>query len=158
MAVYRERDVIDTPQRQSTAVSRRVTVSPGQILSGIAGLVLVVFGIVAVTRNGIDSTLNVPVTDVFGLTQSAAVGLIEVGTGLLLILAATNAAFRALTGVVGVLLFIGGLIVAAGDASLLRDLGTTHDTGWFGLVMGGVAMLAAALPTFTRHDRVTRVE
>jgi hypothetical protein len=50
------------------------------------------------------------------------------------------------------------LIVAAGDASLLRDLGTTHDTGWFGLVMGGVAMLAAALPTFTRHDRVTRVE
>jgi hypothetical protein len=158
MAVYKQRDVIDTPQRQSTAVSRRFTFSPGQILGGIVGLVLVLFGILAVTRTGIDSTLNVPVTDVFGLTQSALIGLIEVGAGLLLILGAASAEFRALTGVVGVLLFIGGLIVAAGTASLLRDLGTTKDTGWFALIMGAIAMLAAALPSFVRQERVTRVE
>jgi hypothetical protein len=158
MAVYKQRDVIDTPQRQSTAVSRRFTFSPGQILGGIVGLVLVLFGILAVTRTGIDSTLNVPVTDVFGLTQSALIGLIEVGAGLLLILGAASAEFRALTGVVGVLLFIGGLIVAAGTASLLRDLGTTQDTGWFALIMGAIAMLAAALPSFVRQERITRVE
>ncbi len=158
MAVYKKRDVVDTPQQQSTAVSRRFTFSPGQILGGIVGLVLVLFGILAVTRTGIDSTLNAPLTDVFGLTQSAAIGLIEVGAGLLLILGAANAEFRPLTGVVGVLLFIGGLIVAAGTGSLLRDLGTSHDTGWFALIMGAVAMLAAALPSFTLQDRVTRVE
>jgi hypothetical protein len=158
MAVFKQRVVVDTPQRQSTAVSRRFTFSPGQILGGIVGLVLVLFGILAVTRTGIDSTLNVPLTDVFGLTQSAAIGLIEVGAGLLLILGAANAEFRPLTGVVGVLLFIGGLIVAAGTGSLLRDLGTTNDTGWFALIMGAVAVLAAALPSFTRQDRVTRVD
>ena len=158
MSVYKRRDVIDTPHQHSAAVSRRFTFSPGQILGGIVGLVLVLFGILAVTRTGIDSTLNVPLTDVFGLTQSAAIGLIEVGAGLLLVLGAANAEFRPLTGVVGVLLFVGGLIVAAGTASLLRDLGTTHDTGWFALIMGAVAMLAAALPSFTRHERITRVE
>ena len=158
MGYFEQRDVVDTPQRRSTAVSRRFTFSPGQILGGIVGLILVLLGIIAVTRCGIDSTLNVPLTDVLGLTQSAAIGLIEVGAGLLLILGAANAEFRALTGVIGALLFIGGLVVAAGTASLLNDLGTSHDTGWFALIMGAIAMLAAALPTFIHRERVTRVE
>lgn len=158
MELYRERDVGSTPRQQSTVVTRRFSVSPGQILGGLVGLALVVVGVIAVTRTGIRSHLNEPLTDVFGLSQSAAIGLIEVGAGLLVILGAASVELRALMAVVGVLLFAGGLIVAAGSASPLHDLGSDHGTGWFGLVMGAVAMLAAALPTFTRSERVTRVE
>jgi hypothetical protein len=153
MSVYREQAVVDTPVGRTTAVARTRRFSPGQLLSGCVGLVLVVLGIIAVTRTGVDSTLNTPVTNVVGLTQSALVGFIELGAGLLLLIGSADAAFRGAAGFVGALLLVGGIVVAASTAKLLLDLGTSRSTGWFAVVLGAVAILGSLLPTVLRSDR-----
>jgi hypothetical protein len=39
---------------------------------------------------------------------------------------------------------------------MLVRLGTLHSTGWFAVVLGAVAVLAAALPNFLRTDRTVQ--
>src|ERR1700753_2378932 len=94
MSVYREQEVVDTPVGRTTAVAHTRRFSPGQMLSGGVGLLLAVVGIIAVTRTGVDSTLNTPVTSIVGLTHSAIIGFIELGAGLLLLVGSADAAFR----------------------------------------------------------------
>jgi hypothetical protein len=91
-----------------------------------------------------------------GLTHSAMIGLIELGAGLLLILSAADIALRGLMGFLGAVLIVGGVIVAAGNTKMLLDLGTRQSTGWFAVVMGAIAILAAALPSFLRTDQTVR--
>jgi hypothetical protein len=156
MALYQHQDVVDTPVGRTERVTRSHRFSPGQFLGGAVGVVLVLFGIVAVTRTGIDSTLNSPPTQIMGLTHSAMIGLIELGAGLLLILSAADIALRGLMGFLGAVLIVGGVIVAAGNTKMLLDLGTRQSTGWFAVVMGAIAILAAALPSFLRTDQTVR--
>ena|SRR5215207_7297949 len=153
MASYEHRDVVDTPQSRTAAVSRTRHFSPGQILTGIVGALLVIVGIVAVTRTGIDGSLNTPPTDIFGLAHSALIGIVEIGAGLLLLVGSASPSSRGVAAFVGALLVIGGIVVAAASNGLLMDLGTEKSTGWFLAVMGGIALVGALLPTFVRSDR-----
>jgi membrane-bound ClpP family serine protease len=147
-----------TPVGTATSVQRVHRFSPGQVLGGAVGVVLVIFGIIAVTRTGIDSHLNTPVTNIMGMNQSAWVGIAELAVGLLLILSAADIAFRGVMGALGVLLVIGGVVVAAADLKMLLDIGTEHATGWFAIIMGAIALLGAMLPSFTRSTRTTTAE
>jgi hypothetical protein len=156
MALYQHQDVVDTPVGRTERVTRSHRFSPGQFLGGAVGIVLVLFGIVAVTRTGVDSTLNTPPTQIMGLTQSALIGLVELGVGLLLILSAADIAFRGFMGFLGALLVVGGVVVAAATNKMLLDLGTLHSTGWFAVVMGAIAIFAATLPSFLRTDQTVR--
>jgi hypothetical protein len=156
MALYQHQDVVDTPGGHTDTVTRAHRFSPGQVLGGAVGIVLVIFGIIAVTRTGIDSSLNSPPTQIMGLTQSALIGLIELGAGLLLVLSAADIAFRGLMGGIGALLVVGGVIVAAGTNEMLLKLGTLHSTGWFAVVLGAVAIVASAMPSFLHTDRTVR--
>ena len=116
-----------------------------------------VFGVLAVTRAGIDSTLNVPVVHVAGFAQSAALGISEIIVGLALIAGAASVWNRALMGAVGGLMFIGGIVLAAASDRLLVDIGTDHRSGWLILAGGVVAMVGAALPVMVRSaHRVDR--
>jgi uncharacterized membrane protein HdeD (DUF308 family) len=155
VALYEHQESNQTPVGRADSVSRTRRFSPGQIISGVVGVVLVVFGIIAVTRTGIDSSLNTPPTDIMGLAHSAYVGLAEILTGLLLVLAAADLSMRPLTGIVGVLLFIGGIVVAAGTNEMLLRIGTERATGWFLMIMGAIAVVAALLPSFVRSRRET---
>lgn len=58
-------------------------------------------------------------------------GLVELGAGLLLVAG----------------------VVAAASQSLLDDLGTGHDTGWFLAIGGAIALASAMLPRFVRSNR-----
>ena len=158
MALYEHQESNRTPVGRAESVSRTSRFSPGQIISGVVGVVLVVFGIIAVTKTGIDSSLNTPATDIMGLTHSAYVGLAEILTGLLLILAAADSSMRPLTGVVGVLLFVGGIVVAAGTDEMLLRIGTERATGWFLMVMGAIAVLGSLMPSVVRSRRDTHAE
>ena len=158
MALYEHRDMTDQPAGRTSSVARTRRFSPGQILAGAVGVVLVVFGIIAVTRAGIDSSLNRPPTEILGLTHSALIGLIEIGAGLLLVLSAADVSMRPLAGIVGALLFVGGIIVAAGTNEMLERLGTERATGWFVMVMGAIALLGALMPSFVRSRRETTQE
>jgi len=153
MSVYRHHDVVNTPAgtAETTVESRRF--SPGQLLSGALGIVLTVMGIVAVTRAGVDGSLNQPVTTIFGITHSSYVGLFEVFCGLLLLLGASSVAYRGATGFVGALLVVAGVVVAAGNLRVLLDVGAKPSTGWMGVVFGAVAIAAAMLPTLVRSSR-----
>lgn len=155
MSTYHHEDVVDTPvgTTRSTVSSRRF--SPGQVLSGLLGIVLTIMGIVVVTRNGIDGSLNDPVTDLFGLAQSSYVGLFEIFCGLVLLLGASSIAYRGATGFIAALLVIGGVVLAAGNLRILLEVGAEKGTGWMFVLFGAVAVLAAMLPSLVRSSRVT---
>lgn len=162
MGVFKRHDeVVDTPTGgmvESTRTSQ-FAIGPGQILGGVAGVVFTVFGVLAITRAGIDSTLNVPVVNVAGFEQSAALGIGEVVVGLLLIAGAVSVRNRTLMGAVGGLMFIAGIVIAAASDQLLADIGSDQRSGWLLLAGGVVAMVAAALPVMVhsahRVDRST---
>lgn len=154
MAQFQQRDVVETPGRQTVATASRRRFSPGQIIGGLAGVVLAIIGALAVTRSGIDGTLNQPVKDVAGLSQSALVGLVELGAGLLLIVSAASIELRGLMGFVGALLIAAGIVTAASTTTMLSDLGTEKASGWLLVVVGVVSLVAAMMPSFVRSERV----
>jgi hypothetical protein len=142
-----------TGRASATSVTRsHFALSPGQVIGGVIGVVTTVIGVIAVTRGGIDGSLNVPVVRVAGLGQSAMVGVAEIVLGLLLIAGAASAWNRSLMGFVGGVMFIAGIVIAAASLQLLSDLGTDHTTGWTMLIGGVIAMVAAMLPTFVRDS------
>lgn len=154
MSVSHHRDVVSAPGGTTRATTASHRFSPGQVLSGLLGIVVAIMGIVAVTRAGIDGSLNQPVTQIFGITHSSYVGLFELAAGLLLLVGATSAAARALTGFVGGLMVIGGVVLAAGNLRILLDVGAKQSTGWMLVVFGAVAIVAAMIPSFVRSERV----
>ena len=153
MAIYEQHDVVRTPTTRATAVTRDRRSSPGQVVSGLLGFVLVVMGVVAVTRCGIDSSLNTPPTDILGMAHSSWVGIVEIVAGLLLVVSAADEAFRGVAGAVGVILFLAGVVVAAGTDRMLLQIGTERATGWFAMSVGAIAIVASMLPTFHRSER-----
>lgn len=160
MRVFHHDEVANTSNGavNETRIRRsRLSFSPGQIVGGLVGVVTTLIGVIAVTRSGIDGTLNVPVVRVLGLNQSAMVGIAEVVLGLLLIAGAASAWDRALMGFIGGVMFIAGIIIAAASIKLLGDLGTDHTTGWTMLIGGVVAMVGAMMPTLVT-DRAVRDE
>jgi hypothetical protein len=149
------REVVDTENlRSETRVaSSRFVFSPGQILAGILGLVVAIIGIIAVSRGGIDGTLNVPMVSVAGTDQSAMLGLAEFAAGLLLVLGALSYAARWLIAFVGVVMVIGGVVLGAASAEILHDVGTSQGTGWAIMVGGIIAIVAASLGVIVRSRR-----
>jgi hypothetical protein len=155
MTVVEHHDVVeqgDTRTETKVATSR-VVFSPGQVIAGALGLVIAVIGIVAVSRGGIDSSMNVPMVRTAGFDQSAMLGAAELGLGLLLILGATSYATRSLIVAVGVVLVLGGVFIGAAGPTILRDLGTVHGTGWAIMVGGIIAIVAGSLGRMVRTSR-----
>ena len=156
MSVVEHHDVVETgDSRVDTKVaSSRLVISPGQVIAGVLGLVIAVIGIMAVARGGIDGSMNVPAVRTAGLDQSAMLGAIELGIGLLLILGALSYAARGLIVTVGVVMVLGGVLIGAAGTTILRDLGTVHGTGWVIMVGGIIAIVAGSLGRMirTRHS------
>jgi|SoiMethySBSTD1v2_1073268.scaffolds.fasta_scaffold251733_4 hypothetical protein len=149
------REVVDSGdvRSETRATSSRFVFSPGQIIAGILGLVVAIIGIIAVSRGGIDDSLNVPVVSVAGTDQSAMLGLMEFAAGLLLVLGALSYALRWLVAFVGVVMIVGGVVLGAASADILQDIGTSQGTGWAIMVGGIIAVVAASLGTIIRTRR-----
>jgi hypothetical protein len=152
MSVVEHREVYESPdvRSETTVASSRIVVSPGQVIAAVRGLTMAIIGAVTAARGTIDSSLNVPMVQTAGLDQSAMVGLIELGLGLLLILGALSYAARGLVVAVGALMVIGGVVIGAGGSTVLRDLGTVHGTGWAIVVAGIIAMVAGSMGRIVR--------
>jgi hypothetical protein len=160
MSFYAHHHPVDDPRvdaLDTEVTTRRFAFSPGQITGGIVGVIETVIAVLAVTRSGIDNTLNTPVVNVVGLHQSAAVGLGELVLGLLLIAGAVTVWNREIMGIAGGLMFVGGLVVAAASPHLLANMGTDHRSGWWVMLGGVIAMISAALPVFERYGSRRRV-
>jgi len=124
---------------------RSMYVTPAQVVSVIGGLVLIAFGIFAVARTGLSGPLSTPQAQVLGLQHTAAIGLIEIAVGAVLVLCGLSPALRGLSALIGVGLVVIGIIILAGSAHFLARLHTDAALGWVGIIVGGVVLLAALI-------------
>ncbi len=120
------------------------------VVAGIVAVVLLVLGGITVARAGLDGAMDEPVVNVAGFTATALLGLIELGFGVVLLLAALGRAreFVLFLGVIGSVASIvavfqpdignGALAMEKGLAVLLT-------------ILFLVVTVAAFLPTF-RHS------
>jgi hypothetical protein len=158
MSVVEHRDTYESPDVRAdrTVESTRVAISPGQVIAFALGLALAIIGAITAARGTIDSSLNVPMVRTAGFDQSAMMGLIELGLGLLLVLGALSYALRGLVVTIGVLMVAGGVVIGAASSTLLRDLGTVHGTGWALCVAGIVAIVAGSMGRIVRSRHTVR--
>ena len=155
MTYIEHHDVVEADDLRSetrTATSR-VVVSPGQVVAGVLGLFVAIIGVITVARAGIDSSMNVPIVRAGGFDQSALLGAIEVGLGLLLILGALSYAARGLIIAVGVIMVLGGVFIGAAGSDVLHNIGAVHATGWAIMVAGIIAIVAGSLGRLVRTQR-----
>ncbi|MEO8163713.1 MAG: hypothetical protein ABI590_08015, partial [Ilumatobacteraceae bacterium] len=129
-------------QQVSTTSSSRF--APDSIITGLIGLVMVVVGLIAVTRAGFDGPMSEPVIRVFGFTYTSTLGLIEIGLGLCLLL---SAAARSRSGELffGAVLGIAGFVGAIQTESFRKSLALEPGMGWLAVAAGSVIVVAALL-------------
>jgi hypothetical protein len=123
-------------------VRSRRGLSPAQVVVFAAGVVLAVFGVVAVVRAGLSGPLTEPVVGVFGFDHTALLGLFELGAGVLLVIASLTPGLRGLAAVVGVALVVGGVLILAKAEWVQTHLTAEADFGWIPVACGGVVLLA----------------
>jgi hypothetical protein len=122
---------------------RSLFVTPAQVVSAIGGVVLLAFGIFAIARAGLSSPLSDPQVQVLGLQHTAAIGLVELAVGAVLVLCALSPAARALSALIGIALVVAGIVILAGSDQLISDLHTERSLGWLGIIVGGAVLLSA---------------
>ncbi len=133
--------------------------SPGRVIGGLLGLAMAFVGAVTLFKTGIGSDLTAPTASVFGMTNSALVGLIELATGLLLVLFAMSEDGRSLIGFIGVVAIVAGIVGLVASPQLHQDLGFDNNAAWFLTVCGFIALLAAMIPSvFRARRRVSEVD
>ena len=152
-----EQQIVTPAVAERRVVSHR-RIDPAATLMVVAGIALTVIGAVAAARAGFDGPLDEPVVQVAGISHTALLGVIEVGVGLLTVLAG-------LSGDRGTMLFAS---IAFGVAALVVAIEPGIGGGALGIERGwavvlvvtfAVLALAAALaPSVLRStDRVERI-
>jgi hypothetical protein len=129
--------------------------SPAQIVTLAIGAILTVMGGVALARTGLNFDPDAARTTVAGLEHTALLAVLELGTGLVLIGAASvPGAPRETMSVVGVILLLLGIIIAIEPGGTDRALGTSSGHGWFWAVLGIILLVSAMVsPTIYDADR-----
>ena len=128
--------------------------APDAIIAGLAGLVILVTGLIAVVRGGFDGPMSVPVVQVLGFTHTTTLGLIEIAIGLALLL---SAATRSRSGEVffGAVLGIAGFVGAVQAESFKRTLALESSMAWLAVFLGVIVVLSAMmLPRYARQSTV----
>jgi hypothetical protein len=128
--------------------------APDSIIAGIAGLVVLVTGLIAIVRGGFDGPMSTPVVQVVGFNHTTSLGLIEIGIGLALLL---SAATRSRSGEVffGAVLGIAGFVGAVQTESFKKTLALESSMAWLAVAIGAVVVLAALmLPRYARQSTV----
>ena len=128
--------------------------APDSIIAGIAGLVVLVTGLIAIVRGGFDGPMSTPIVQVVGFNHTTTLGLIEIGLGLALLV---SAATRSRSGEVffGAVLGIAGFVGAVQTESFKKTLALESSMAWLAVAIGAVVVLAALmLPRYARQSTV----
>lgn len=157
--------VHEVPVAHQTVVAepvRRISYTrrfaPDAVIAAVVGLVLLLIGLLAITRGGFDDPMSLPVVSVLGFTHTTTLGLIEIVIGgCLLICGATSSRSGAIF--FGSVLGIAGFVGAAQTESFRENLALESGLAWL-CVLGAVLVVGSALlmPRFiTRTNRVQRL-
>jgi hypothetical protein len=126
--------------------------APDAIIAAIAGLVILVVGLIAIIRNGFDGPMSDPQLEVVGFTHTTTLGLIEIVIGAALLL---SGATRSRSGEIffGAVLGIGGFIGAVQAESFKTSLALESSMAWLAVFVAVVVVLAALmLPRYARNS------
>lgn len=141
-----------THERQvhTTTTSSRYT--PDAVIAAFVGLVLLVVGLIVITRGGFDGPMSEPVVRVFGFTYTTTLGLIEIVIGVCLLL---SGATRSRSGELffGTVLGIAGFVGAVQTESFQKSLALESGMGWLA-VAASVVIVASVLllPRFAKSS------
>jgi apolipoprotein N-acyltransferase len=132
--------------------------SPAQFVGLIIGIAVTVLGFVALARTGFNTNnIYSPHALAWRLPHSPLMAVIEVGFGVLLIVAAVvPGGIRSLIALLGAAALSFGIVVVSMTPPdrLNHWLGVEDKNGWFFVVVGGVLLLAGLVsPVFTTRTR-----
>jgi len=125
--------------------------APDAMIAALAGLVILVVGLIAVVRGGFDGPMSDPVVSVVGFTHTTTLGLIEIGIGFCLLV---SGATRSRSGEIlfGSILGIAGFVGAVQAESFRESLALESGMAWLAVLAAVVVVLAALLmPRYNRH-------
>jgi hypothetical protein len=121
--------------------------SPAQVVALALGGAAIAFGVLALTRTGIDlSHLTRDHDSFLGFGHTPLLGVAEIGFGALMVLAALGpVAGRNIMTLLGAAAVGLGVVIVAGwwSARMTRWLGVSDRNGWLFIAVGGVALFAA---------------
>jgi MFS family permease len=122
----------------------------GQVLIALAGLAALVFGVGTVVLAGLAGSITEPIVDVFGYTHTPLLGVIEVGVGVVFILAALVPGGRWVAGPIAGGVIAGGALILAEYPWTQTELAAEQRFGWVAIAVGAAAYLGAMVPTRKR--------
>jgi uncharacterized membrane protein HdeD (DUF308 family) len=157
--MFRRTVVEDVPvetraTRYEDVVDREEMIDPNRIIDLLAGLGLLLLGVLVLIDTGFSGFPSTPVTEVAGFTQTPLLGVIDVGFGLFLLAAAADWT-RGISIFTGALMLAGGIVELSADDRLATSLRADHGYGWMAVVVGAIVLVAAlVLPAarFRHHE------
>lgn len=128
-----------------TVVSRRFwEFDAAAVVTSLAGMALLMVGLIAVTRAGFDGGVQENVVDVLGFSHTALLGIIGVCAGALLLIAgATKSREGAIF--LSIVIAIAACVGAIQAESFQRQLAIEEAFGWTVVVLAVVVLLANLL-------------
>jgi len=130
--------------------------APDSLITAAAGVVLLLFGLIAIVRGGFDGPMSDPVVQVLGFDHTTTLGLIEIGFGLALLISAV-ALSRGAAIFFGAVLAIGAFVGAVQTDSFRESLALESSFAWLLVVIGAVVVLASlTLPRIERRTSASR--
>jgi hypothetical protein len=121
------------------------------VVSGVVAIGLLLLGGITVARAGLDGSLDTPVVTVAGFTATALLGLIELGFGVVLLIAALTRSEQAIlfTGIAGgVAALVAVFQSDLGHGSLMIERAFAV---WAAVVMAAI-VVSALIPTIMRRS------
>lgn len=142
------------PAGVQTSFNRRF--APDAIIAAVFGLILLLVGLLAITRGGFDGPMSEPVVQVLGFSHTTTLGLIDIAAGAFLLIAgATTSRSGAIfmSSVLGIGAFVGALQTKSFEKSLALE----SSFAWL-VVIGSIVVLLSALllPRYITRSRTVR--
>jgi hypothetical protein len=131
------------PSRPVDRASGWPRVNAGSVLAIAAGAALAIVGCVVLLRTGVDETWLRPRAEFLDADHTALLGVLEIGAGLILLLAGLTGS-RVLVAIVGLSMALGATALAIEPEELQRELAIERWWAW-ALAGVGVAVTLAAL-------------
>ncbi len=144
------------PSRPVDRASGWPRVNAGSVLAIAAGAALAIVGCVVLLRTGVDDSWFRPRAEFLDADHTALLGALEVGAGLILLLAGLTGS-RVLVAILGVAMALGATALAIEPEELQRELAIERWWAWTLAGVGVVVTLAALQAPRERRKAVVDV-